>query len=208
MNPARHPWPPRPPHPSPVPRDWPVGCVIPYAGPVADSDAGGTVDLAQIRAMLSAAGWLYCDGSPYACADHLLLFGVIGSRFGSATADGVAQFCVPDLRGRFIRGVDVKGGIDPGDRKTPDGTTSFEVGTEQADAFQGHEHTYISSGGGLTVTMTAGAAQTNTIGPIPDTSTTGILVDPSDNGQSDGAPRSSTETRPVNIALNYLIRWA
>lgn len=183
---------------------WPIGTVIPYAGPVSDSDAGAGVDLAQIRTELAAAGWLYCDGAPYACLDYVLLYAVIGTRFGSATHDGVAQFLVPDLRGRFIRGVDIAGGLDPGDRKTPDGKTSFEVGSVQADAFQGHEHAYTACGEGTV----AGPSEANALGPIPDTPTTGTLPNTNDGGRSDGTPRTSVETRPVNLALNYLIRWA
>ena len=210
MNPLARPV---PPHPMawPGPHGWPIASVIPYAGPVADSDTGGTgFDLAQIRTQLAAAGWLYCDGSPYACQDYMLLHAVIGTRFGSASEGGIAQFRVPDLRGRFIRGVDVPGNLDPGDRTTqdgaaaPPGTKVYGVGTLQADAFQGHEHLYDAMGPGEAV----GASEANVLEPLPGQSTTGILVDPDDAGQSDGTPRSSTETRPLNLALNYLIRWA
>ena len=202
MNPPLHP--PGPPLAWPGRYAWPIGSVIPYAGPLADSDTGSGIDLAQIRTELAAAGWLYCDGSAYACLDYVLLYAVIGKSFGSATNGSVEQFLVPDLRGRFIRGVDVAGGIDPGDRKTPSGDKSFAVGTVQADAFQGHEHDYTACGEG----EMAGPSEGNVLGSLPLTSTTGILEDTDDSGTDDGSPRTSTETRPVNLALNYLIRWA
>lgn len=226
MNPLQ--FPPRP-LAFPGMHGWPIGAVIPYAGPVADSDAGPGIDLVQISTELAAAGWLYCDGSPYACLDYKALFDVIGTRFGSATSDkGVAQFLVPDLRGRFIRGVDIarppnpplarpnpldppdRKPVDPGPRTRQDGATAaagepvYGVGTLETDAFQGHEHAYTSCGEGTV----AGPSEGNVLAPIPDTPTTGILPDTDDKGGSDGTPRTSVETRPVNLALNYLIRWA
>lgn len=224
MNPRR--FPPRP-LAFPGPHGWPIGAVIPYAGPVADSDAGPGVDLVEISTRLAAAGWLYCDGSPYACLDYKALFDVIGTRFGGATsAQGVAQFFVPDLRGRFIRGVDIakppspplarpnppdppdRKPVDPGPRTRPDGTKAtagepiYGVGTLELDAFQGHEHNYKPPG----VTPVVAEEGSGAFVQSPtDTPTTGIVED---TGDGDGPPRSSTETRPVNLALNYLIRWA
>lgn len=47
-------------------------------------------------------GWLLCDGTSYLRADYPILFGVLGSTYGSA--DGT-HFNVPDMRGRIPVGV-------------------------------------------------------------------------------------------------------
>ena len=73
-------------------------------------------------------GWLICDGTEYSITeDRRELFNVIGNIFGG---DGVTSFCVPDLRGQFIRGWDMDGNIDP----------ERELGDFQDDALQGHGH--------------------------------------------------------------------
>src|ERR1044071_1409110 len=56
-------------------------------------------------------GWALCDGSAVDRTMHADLFIAIGINFGSG--DGISTFNLPDLRGRFIRGVDGGTGRDP-----------------------------------------------------------------------------------------------
>ncbi|SAI74734.1 Phage Tail Collar Domain [Bordetella ansorpii] len=181
------------------PPGWPVGIVIPYAGPLAATDTGAAIDIDQIRAGLSRHGWLYCDGSAYSKQAYWELYGVIGTRFGS-NGD---TFNVPDLRGRFVRGVDGGAGNDPdaGSRsaKPDSGATGDTVGSWQADAFQGHEHFYIST---MESPETAEPPGAPVLVPNPEQPTTGITTD-----DTHGTPRIASETRAVNLALNYLIRY-
>jgi len=116
---------------------------------------------------------------------------------GWAIADG--DNGTPDLRGRFIRGVDDAGsgaaGVDP------DGVRA--IGTIQLDAFQSHVHWRNSSH--VTEAVLTGAGGVNvTWGG------TGLLGaeqtgEPSTHGAF-GGPRVAKETRPVNVALIYCMR--
>lgn len=115
---------------------------------------------------------------------------------GWTVADG--ENGTPDLRGRFIRGMDNMGigaaNVDPQ-------SALRTLGHEQMDAFQGHRHSPLGqsfwghNGGGA-----AGPA----LGSIAwaPYSTTG---DPTADA-SGIAPRTSTETRPRNVALIYCMR--
>lgn len=165
----------------------PPGAIIPFAGTTAP------------------AGWLLCDGSSYAVSSYPKLHAVIGDSFGG---DGGSNFNVPDMRGRFLRGVDSGTGRDPdsGTRSAMNsgGNAGDSVGSVQTDSFQGHHHKFSR--------VSAGAA-----------SGTGVAVDrsnvPSSSGGVDevkvfnatsdgvnGTPRVSSETRPVNVNVNYIIK--
>ena len=49
-------------------------------------------------------GWLMCDGSSISRTDYEALFQAIGTSWGEG--DGSTTFTIPDLRGRFIKGVE------------------------------------------------------------------------------------------------------
>lgn len=179
----------------------PVGCVVAYAGPLAATDTGPGVKLPEIATNLTAQGWLLCDGRSLPCNDYPLLFGVIGMAFGG---DGEQQtFCLPDLRGRFVRGVDGGSGhdVDASRRTAPatGGSRGDHVGSLQLDAFQGHEHNYTSTTESPNTAQPGGPA---VLMQLADQVTTGEAAD-----GGCGTPRFSAETRPVNLALNYLIRF-
>lgn len=72
-------------------------------------------------------GWIICDGRGLSIQEYPLLYEVIGGTFGKLPND---VFCVPDLRGRFIRGWDQSGNIDK-DR---------EFGSFQSDSVSEHSH--------------------------------------------------------------------
>lgn len=76
-------------------------------------------------------GWMVCDGSKIDPNKYHDLFKAIGITFGG---DGITSFSIPDLRGRFIRGWDNKGDVDP----------EREFGSAQKDALQGHSHSIVS----------------------------------------------------------------
>ena len=102
----------------------PSGAIFPFAGATAPG------------------GYLTCDGSSYLRADYPALFAAIGTAWGAADAD---HFNVPDLRGRFMRGVDGGAGRDP-DRATrtassAGGNTGDNVGSVQTCEYGQHTHT-------------------------------------------------------------------
>lgn len=120
---------------------------------------------------------------------------------GWTPADGSPG--TPDLRGRFIRGLNDFGtGVASVD---PQGMRA--LGSVQTDAFQGHWM-------GITHSLhTAGS--TNNIGftPYPAdrleaTETRKLLAWANEfkNDGVNGEPRTSSETRPVNVGLIYCVR--
>lgn len=174
-----------------------VGAVIPFMGLEANVPTG----------------YLLCDGSEYA-------IGVSGSTYYAlytallndkaspapmyddhpslgAPSDG--NFRVPDLRGYFLRGRDGGRGIDP-DASTRltrgDGTTGDAVGTRQNDEVKQHQHDLDHRDDTGTSQLAANRGQ----GAVTDTLSTGNI--PSSYLDSSGA-----ETRPQNIAVNYIIKY-
>lgn len=49
-------------------------------------------------------GWLACDGSAVSRSEYPELFAAIGTAYGAG--DGSTTFCLPELRARFVLGVD------------------------------------------------------------------------------------------------------
>ena len=108
----------------------PVGTILPYGGDVSAKDA---------RDKLENDGWLACDGWSYSTNDYKNLYDAIGYAFGK---DG-DKFRVPDLRGRFARGVDHGAKRDPdADKRTSEngGNKGDMVGSVQDGDFQKHKH--------------------------------------------------------------------
>jgi microcystin-dependent protein len=58
------------------------------------------------------AGVLFCDGSTVSRTTYAELFSAISTVYGSG--DGSTTFNLPDLRGEFIRSMDVGRGVDSG----------------------------------------------------------------------------------------------
>lgn len=169
-------------------------------------------------------GWVLCDGRALSRTTDSTLFGVIGTSFGSS--DG-ASFNVPDLRGRFTRGRD-GGAPGPGrdlDRNSgsrvtsaPGGNSGDNVGSLQLAALQSHNHVFKDafyaekftlptnpSIPGLTLGSTPGGAGSqgnfdydNVAFERPGV-TTGFDT-------ASNSVVSASETRPVNIAVNYIIK--
>lgn len=101
-----------------------TGSIITYAGPTCP------------------AGYLSANGTSLLRAGRYAnLFSALGTSWG--TADGT-HFNIPDLRGRFLRGVDGGAARDP-DRASrtasaTGGATGDAVGTVQVDQYVSHSH--------------------------------------------------------------------
>lgn len=142
------------------------------------------------------SGYLECDGSAVSQTTYAALFAVLGTIWGPATG---GNFTLPDFRGYFPRGWAHGGSIDSG----------RAFASTQADAYLNHSHSVIDPGhthvvpvgsftnSGSTITG-ASATSTGTATPSPNTSTTGVTVDTSTTG--------GTETRPINVAVMYIIK--
>jgi len=166
-----------------APVNFPTGCVLPYAGTTAPE------------------GWLLCDGSAVSRTTYAALYAVLLSAHGNG--DGLDTFHIPDLRGRFVRGVDGTANRDPdrGSRIAANsgGNIGNNVGSVQDDAMQGHRlHTgsFVgSASGGVDGFYRAGS--------------TGTTFPPTQTFQSDGVngtPRVSSESRAKNVNLNHIIK--
>jgi microcystin-dependent protein len=98
------------------------------------------------------SGWLLCDGRAVRSSEFTRLFQTIGTAWGSGIDDDDAttDFNLPDLRGRFLRGVDGGAGLDPNANvrlaNTAGGNTGNQVGSFQGDAFKTHRHRVALSG--------------------------------------------------------------
>ena len=134
-------------------------------------------------AMNSApVGWLAADGSNVSRSTYAALFSAIGTTYG--VGDGSTTFALPDLRGIFVRG---------SGSQTIDGTTYNKTfAAKERDAIQAHTHSSAAAASGAQVL--AGGVN----GAALSGSTTGNM----NSGRSD-----SNETRPVNIALLYCIKF-
>jgi len=162
---------------------------------------GGTVDRVP-------EGWLPCDGRVLTRAMYSGLFDAIGTAHGG---DGT-RFNLPDLRGRFLRGVDGEAGRDP-DRMTRTaanmgGNAGDAVGSVEPGSVQSHSHGVNDPGHRHRIGWCSGAPAAGEevferqardcggISPHTLVSTTGISI------QSAGG----AETRPVNVSVNYIIK--
>lgn len=151
----------------------PTGTVLPYAGTTAPS------------------GYLLANGAAVSRTTYASLFAVIGTSFGAG--DGTTTFNLPDLRGRFVRGMDNGAGRDPNaatrTAMASGGNTGDNIGSVQADDIKSHSHRLavqnLSAGG-------SGARYGDPYSPGTSTWTTGGI-------ESTGG----AETRPINIYLNY-----
>ncbi len=106
----------------------PIGTIMAYGGDVTDK---------QTMEQLKSQGWLFCDGGSLNRVEYKELYETLGGAFG---APDVNSFNLPDLCGRFVRGVDHGRGNDPdaGSRSpsAPGGNEKDKVGSMQEDAIR------------------------------------------------------------------------
>ncbi|KAB2930822.1 MAG: tail fiber protein [Leptonema illini] len=107
----------------------------------------------------------------------------------------------PDLRGRFIRGLDNMGGTAAG----VDPDSSRGLGSEQDDRFQGHWH-WRNTGQDAEHDMSAYSTGSFAMGFGGNHSMALSYTGNAVNDGVHGDPRVSRETRPRNVALIYCMR--
>jgi len=159
------------------------------------------------------SGYLECNGAAVSRTTYAALFAVIGTAYG--TGNGSSTFNLPDLRGEFIRGFDNGRGVDSGrsindpqSHQHPQHNHAVSASSSSSVTDPGHTHTMnmnqgniISSGGafGLKDSGTATRINSNSTGISVSTST-------SINQSNRGGTSNSSETRPRNIAMMYVIK--
>lgn len=149
-------------------------------------------------------GFLICDGNAVSRVDNALLFAAIGTQWG--VGDGSTTFNVPDLRGQFIRALDIGKGVDSG----------RTFGSLQGDATNAANLTAtagsLAVSGSISGTLTlpgnpgagvgaeSGGQNVGKDGSYSVTVPSGALV-PTLTVTGAPAVTAQTETRPTNIAL-------
>lgn len=198
---------------------------------VLNHPVGGVQMFAGVSTELPV-GWLPCEGQPMSSKSYPELYRRIGQYWGigdnSNDANGNPRdFTLPDLRGRFPRGVDDGSHNDPdvAARKPSGRGRPDQVGSLQGHAFQTHTHQVIDPGHRHPFKPTGGApfdqAGTNNPGsqgvggthPFPQVegevnvlrNTTGISLSTA-TATGGLAQVTAEETRPINAALYFIIR--
>lgn len=169
----------------------PVGTILPYAGTVAPN------------------GFLLCNGQTVSRTTYSALYTAIGITFGSG--NGSSTFHTPDLRGRFLRGVDGGAGRDP-DRLTrtamnTGANTGDQVGSVQDDAFASHQHfTVINSNSSTALSSSNYIAQQNlAIGASNANYSLNGTATAANMGLT--SLTGSSESRSKNANVNFIIKY-
>ncbi len=183
----------------------PVGTIVPWGG----NDVNNIPD-----------GWLLCDGRSFPQSTYPQLYNAIGTAWGGSGT----SFNLPDLSGRFLRGVDMAEGVDPDASSRSalhGGNTGDAVGTYQSDDFKSHDHRGTTDTTGAHSHSLKYDGNVNGIGSGGSTGDQ-ALADGTDNHldtfkggkiQSAGNHHhkifssGGLETRPKNAAVYYIIKY-
>jgi microcystin-dependent protein len=177
----------------------PVGTVVAFAGKVESSPSNPPSNFVT---NLEVLGWMVCEERLLKVSEYPELFAVLGYLYGGAGD----VFKIPDYRGYFLRGVNGRSNNDPDasirqhpsqDDKKEDG-----VGSRQQDALQSHQHQYDRVPKTTTILQPEKGAPA--IAPLPNP---GLTEQATDSLSPPGNVRTSTETRPKNVAVNYIIKY-
>jgi hypothetical protein len=168
-------------------------------------------------------GWLAANGDTIgsaasnatnASADYSALFTVLWDNWtntdlpiltsgGSAStrgADAAADFAankrlpLPDLRGIFVRG--------SGSQDISGITYNKTFAAKEGDALQGHRHNRVITNG-----INGGSGLVGFGGSGGNFGSGDVTVTDPITDNTNGTPRTATETRPANIALLYCIKF-
>jgi microcystin-dependent protein len=174
----------------------PVGSIIPWAGPAPNPPKG----------------WLVCDGKEISKAVYSDLFQVIGTNWGEGSgSDAAEKFKVPELRGWFLRGWSGDANYDPEKNARFNINNSQQqignvVGSYQNDALQGHRHEVKYDGENISRGVTASGGPGARMFPTPTTDVK-LYAENLVALSPYGAPRFTSETRPGNAAVLYIIKY-
>ena len=157
-------------------------------------------------------GWLLCDGTPLNSTNYPALHAAIGSAWGDASDDGdsSSDFRLPDLRGRFLRGVSgsTTHDLDSNLRQVSGvgGNSGNDVGSHQEDAirnitgsFNGGP-TYASPNANGAFTEHEASYQTQPGSGRTQKHTTVIL-------NAYRVVPTGSDNRPKNVYVNYIIKY-
>lgn len=157
----------------------PIGSVIMWAGSSVPSN------------------YFRCDGSTKSRTTYADLFSAIGIQFGEG--NGTTTFNLPDFRGLFPRGYDAGAGNDPDAASrtamNTGGNTGDAIGSVQDDAVEAHSHV---------IDRTSGIGS----GTNPTVADSTEVDDTPNQDMTTGSFGGSTETRPKNFSIDFIIKYA
>lgn len=194
---------------NPMSGEAPVGSVTAFAGIVGAPQPASASPATVVQAAgayttdpLEAWGWMLCDGRVLQASHYPDLFWALGYLYGGAGD----TFHIPDYRGTFLRGTDYGAGKDPDLplRTAADGGAGQDqgVGSRQSAAMLLHCHDYNAVPAAVTPSS---SGSTGSGKPAP--ATTSAPVDANNQLIKAGAGISDSETRPMNTAVNFLIKF-
>ena len=171
------------------------------------------------------SGYLECNGASISRTTYAALFSAIGTTWGSVSG---THFNLPDLRGEFVRGFDNSRGVDSGRSFASSQGSQYQQHNHSASATSsvsdpGHRHkgqSQTASGSvadGLSVWVNDraignyGSGSGSGGGPVGTrdfltSETTGVSVSTSVTVNNSGGTGNSSETRPRNISMIYIIK--
>jgi microcystin-dependent protein len=147
------------------------------------------------------SGWLLCNGAAVSRGTYAALYAALGgaaSPYGQG--DGTTTFNVPNTSGVFISGT--------GSQTIGAATYTRTHGATQGDVVQGHWHalplvtnTNLATSGGTLQTIHSSAGTRDYTNTAIGSTASAAIPD-----GTNGTPRTGTETRPANIAMNHIIK--
>jgi len=199
------------------------------AGEFLKTDGSGNLSFSIVQGVPSGAvfciavasvpsGYLECNGQSVSRTTFAALFAIIGTQYGASNS---STFKVPDLRGEFIRGFDNGRGVDSGrsvassqNHQHPQHDHAVSASSNSNVSDPGHFHNLLYDNGSFggssgAVTPRGGNTPSNPgINNRISSKTTGVSVSTSTSiSQSQrGGTSNSSETRPRNIAMMYVIK--
>lgn len=155
--------------------------------------------VAEIRIVgwnFAQTGWAFCDGALLPISQNTALFSLLGTNYGG---NGINNFALPNLQGRFPMGVGNGPGLTPRVVGESGGTETVTLLPNQIPA---HVHgmqaaSQVSSAAPVTGTPTASIAKPYHPGPA-DVTLGGGVVSPA----GAGLPHNNL---PPFVAMNFVI---
>ena len=173
------------------------GGVTPMAWAPMSGIPAGTIIL--FAGTVAPVGFLLCQGQSVSTTTYAALFAVIGYSYGGSGG----SFVIPDTRGIFVRGAGTHGTLT----NANGAAFAATLGSAQNDQVQSHYHAQqapelagSSSVWALNFWSASRATTTSADASFP------TIAAPITDG-SNGTPRTGVETRPANIAFNYMISY-
>jgi microcystin-dependent protein len=161
-------------------------------------------------------GWLICEGRSLSRTTYSNLFSVISTKYGAG--DGSTTFNLPNFQGAFLRGSGNQSKNFNGTTITYQGTSVDNIG--QSHATQVHNHTATSNdsghshyiaqdnlGGGAAERLTYGGGVGDHFENGTQTGYANITTTVNNSSSIGGIITNSTETRPFNFGVNWIIKY-